>query len=332
MRLLTTVGRITRLWGVTVLFACALVGGSILGVTAPAAGSALEGLVDGTIVVLVTLLLFDVRFTRLRTGSKAARVIAVAWVANFILIPAIGFALASIFLSGAPLLFVGVMIYFVSPCTDWFLGFTRMAHGNTSIGAVLIPLNMVTQLVLFPVFLVLFAQTETEIDPLRLAGTLLHWFVLPLGVAVLARVILRLAAPPESARRVRELVARVIPLTIASVIVQIFAANIGTILANAAAFALILIAVFCFFVITFLLGEGLSRVFRFDYPEHALLTMTTAARNAPLMLALTVVALPGQPLVYSAIIIGMLIEFPHLTAITQLLLSRRRRLPQPARR
>jgi len=52
--------------------------------------------------------------------------------------------------------------------------------------------------------------------------------------------------------------------------------------------------------------------------------MTTSARNAPLMLALTVVALPDQPVIYAAIIMGMLIEFPHLTVITQVLLGRRR--------
>ena len=78
---------------------------------------------------------------------------------------------------------------------------------------------------------------------------------------------------------------------------------------------------------TFLLGESLSRLFRLRYREHALLTMTTAARNAPLMLAVTMAALPDQPLVYAALVIGMLVEFPHLTALRRLLLSARRRIP-----
>lgn len=321
---LRPVERMIRVWGATILFAFSIVVGSILGVVAPDSGSAVGGLLDGTILLLVTLLLFEVQFARLRGRARYGRFLGVAWIANFIVIPALAFLIASLFLSGEPLLFVGVMIYFVSPCTDWFLGFTRMAHGNTSLGAVLLPLNMVTQLVLFPVFLILFARTETGVDPLRIVGTLLQWFIVPLVIAALARLALHYVAPPAFTRVVRSVAARIIPFTIAAVIVQIFAANIGTILTNAADFALILVAVFFFFVVTFGLSDGLSRLFRFDYPEQALLTMTTAARNAPLMLALTVVALPSQPLIYSAIIIGMLIEFPHLTAITQILLRRRR--------
>ena len=91
-------------------------------------------------------------------------------------------------------------------------------------------------------------------------------------------------------------------------------------------FAWVLLAVFTFFLLTFLLGEGLSRLFRLRYPEHALLTMTTTARNAPLMLAVTMAALPEQPLVYAALVIGMLMEFPHLTALRRLLLGVRQRL------
>lgn len=39
-------------------------------------------------------------------------------------------------------------------------------------------------------------------------------------------------------------------------------------------------------------------------------------------LGLTTAAFPGQPLIYAALIIGMLVEFPHLTALKYLLLHR----------
>ena len=48
---------------------------------------------------------------------------------------------------------------------------------------------------------------------------------------------------------------------------------------------MILAAIFLFFIATFLVGEGLSWLVGLAYPQHALLAMTTAARNAPLMLA-----------------------------------------------
>ena len=38
------------------------------------------------------------------------------------------------------------------------------------------------------------------------------------------------------------------------------------------------------------------------------------------MLAVTAIAIPDQPLIYAALVIGMLVEFPHLTALKHALL------------
>ena len=54
--------------------------------------------------------------------------------------------------------------------------------------------------------------------------------------------------------------------------------------------------------------------------------MTTTARNSPLVLGLATIALPDQPLVYAVLIIGMLVEFPHLTLLSRFLLHSRNRI------
>lgn len=79
--------------------------------------------------------------------------------------PLIGFAITSLFLSGQSLLFTGLVIYFLAPCTDWFLGFTRLAKGDTALGSVLVPINMITQLLLYPVYLHLSAKAPRLLDP-----------------------------------------------------------------------------------------------------------------------------------------------------------------------
>lgn len=56
-----------------------------------------------------------------------------------------------------------------------------------------------------------------------------------------------------------------------------------------------------------------------------MLLMGIAARNAPLMLAVTMAAIPGQPLIYAALVIGMLVEFPHLTMLQRMLRGQRER-------
>ncbi|OLT54303.1 hypothetical protein BJF89_16950 [Corynebacterium sp. CNJ-954] len=88
---------------------------------------------------------------------------------------------------------------------------------------------------------------------------------------------------------------------------------------------IVVVTVFVFFVVVYLLGEGTARVLGLPYPAKALLVMTSSARNAPLMIALTSAFLPEHPEVAAVLAVGMLVEFPHLCTVTHLL--RRQRVP-----
>jgi len=311
--------------GTTTLLVAAIALGATLGTLSDGAATRLGGWIDPTIVALVTLLIFEMRPEGIRNAGSNLRFVAIAWACNFLVIPTIGYGVASLFLHGQPLAFTGLVIYFMAPCTDWFLGFTRLAKGNATLGAALIPINMVSQLALYPVYLHLFAGTtrQTGFQTSEIPETLIRWFLVPFVVAIGLHLVLRLLLPARPFARLLDGAGSVIPWVIALLVVEIFAANVSTIHAHLSLFALILVAVFVFFVATWLLGEGVSRLAGFAYPEHALLTMTTAARNAPLMLGITAAAIPDQPLIYAALVIGMLVEFPHLTALKHLLLRRR---------
>ncbi|MEL7176827.1 MAG: hypothetical protein AAGK28_09930 [Pseudomonadota bacterium] len=65
-------------------------------------------------------------------------------------------------------------------------------------------------------------------------------------------------------------------------------------------------------------------IFEFDTcPQRALLFTTIAARNGPLMRALSATAIPNQPLVLAVIVAAMLVEILLLTALNQILLKLR---------
>lgn len=317
-----------RLPGVAVtsaLLLAAIVLGALIGHFSAPSGQWLGERVDPTLLVLVTLLFFGVRFGALVQAAGQWRFLAIALVANFVLIPWLGYAVASVFLSAHPLFMVGLVIYFMSPCTDWFLGFTRLAGGNVALGTALLPINMVVQLLLYPLYLQWFTYNAVEVEAGVMSATLLQWFLLPLIAALLAHQVLRRVLGAARFKRVLQVADQATPWVLALLVLEIFAANIAVIVEHRVVFAWVLLSVFVFFALTYLLGEGISRLFRLRYPEHALLTMTTAARNAPLMLAVTMAALPQQPLIYAALVIGMLVEFPHLTALRRLLLSARGR-------
>ncbi len=298
----------------TSLLLLAIIVGSIMGFTSPELGDQAANFIDPTILMLVFLLLFEVPLKGVFKGVSNVRFIGLAWAINFLVIPFIGFGIASLFLVDKALFYTGLVIYFMAPCTDWYLGFTRLAKGNVELGAALLPINMVTQLVLFPIYLLIF---DTVIAYKIDLYVLLEWFLQPLLAAAILRFILH--------RVIKQalLVCKVlIPTVLMLLVGQIFASNINQLIAQIDVVPLLLLAIFIFFIVTYLLAELVAKYAKLDYPEHCLLTFTTGARNAPLMLGLAMVVLPNQPLIYVTITIGMLIEFPHLIALKVLLLKR----------
>ena len=298
----------------TTLLVLAIVIGSVVGFYSPSVVTTASEFIDPTILLLVFLLLFEVPIQGVFQGIAKWRFLGISWAVNFILIPFVGFVIASAFLSGEPLFYTGLVIYFMAPCTDWFLGFTRLAKGDVELGAALLPINMLTQLILFPVYLLMFDTVVAyKVD----LSSLVQWFVQPFLAAVILRLVLH-----RWIAKFLPLCKFAIPLVLMLLVGQIFAANIHQLIQQIAVLPLLLSAIFVFFVVTYLLAEGVAQVAKLHYPEHCLLTFTTAARNAPLMLGLATIALPNQPLIYAAITIGMLIEFPHLTALKAIMLRR----------
>ncbi|MCO1339898.1 symporter [Kocuria polaris] len=309
----------------TGLFGAALAIGALAGSLWPAAGTALGELVDPLIVLLVACVFFTLRFDGVAHLSRAPRTVLIVLGVNFVAVPALAFALTAVLVPDDALR-LGVLIYCLFPCTDWFLGFTRLAGGDALIGSALVPVQMVLQLALYPVWLRLFAGQD--VGPVFDAAgeSLLVWFALPAGAALAARALLRILLPAPGGGRLVAAVDAATPAVIAGVILTLFAGNVEAVLAAPMAFLGVLGVVAAFFVATWLLGEGIARLFRMSPAEHALLAVSTSARNAPLMLAVTAIAIPDRPVVHAAIVLGMLVEFPHLTALTHLL---RRRHDRP---
>lgn len=311
-----------RLWATPAIVGGAILLGSVIGGVSPSTGDAMGSVVDLLVITLVVALFVDVPLHRLPRTPGAWKVIGIAWSMNFLLAPLVAFLLTRVALPGHPAVQLGVMLYFLAPCTDWFLAFTRLSDGDTAVGATLLPINMVTQLLLFPVWITVLGGSA-GIDAVGTVGTLLQWFVLPAAIAVAVRLGISLL-PTGTRARAAAVPGRAIPWIVGAMVAGLFASHIGLLLANLPVFVLVLACAVVFFAVMYVAAEWASRLAALSYPRTALLAMTTAARNAPLMIGLTSAALPHQPLVTTAIVVGMLVEFPHLLAVRHLLLRRRR--------
>lgn len=169
----------------TILLFAAIILGSSIGIEYPDLGEGISTYVDYTVLCLVFCLLFEVEYKNILKSLNRLTFIVSAVVANFVVIPVLGFAFSAFFLQANQLLFVGLMIYFISPCTDWFLGFTRLAKGNTALGAALLPINLVIQLLLYPFYVQLFGLSTLDTDITNIIQTLWQWFLIPLYLRLL---------------------------------------------------------------------------------------------------------------------------------------------------
>ncbi|MEM6940733.1 MAG: arsenic resistance protein [Pseudomonadota bacterium] len=309
-------------FGTSAMFLIAICLGVLAGLLSPSAGEAFSRGIDITLLVMIFLLFFELRLGAIFGAFRNLKFLSIAWGANFLIVPIIGFAVASLFFSGQMLLFAGLMIYFLAPCTDWFLGFTRLAKGNTELGAALIPINIISQLLLFPFWLALLAHATDLLEFSALPGMLIQWFILPLVAAQLVRFAAGRLLPRNWHAALTLSLGRCVPFVLAALIFQIFASQIETISSHLVTVGLVVMAVCLFFAATVAAGEILSRLARLGAPEQVLLSMTMAARNAPLMLALTAVAIPDQPLLLVVIVSGMLVEIPLLILLNQFQLRR----------
>jgi len=301
--------------GPSILFIATMVVGALIGTTSTAATAVLAPLVDPFILVLLTLLFVEVRFDGLRRLRHAPRLAALVLGVNFLIAPLVALGLSTVLVADDALR-LGVLLYCLFPCTDWFLGFTRTAGGDTATGAAIIPVSLLLQIALFPVYVGVLSGESVDATVATATGTMLTWFVLPLGLALAVRLVMRWLLRPAGREAARTVIGRAVPFAIAAVIVSLFAGNVGTLAVNSELIGVLLLTVASFFVVMGLIGEGISRLLHLPHPERALLLVSTSARNAPLMLALTALTLPEQPLIVAAIVLGMLLEFPHLALLT----------------
>ena len=188
----------------------------------PAIGDKLGALIDPLVLALLALIFFEVRFAPLRKASEHFGFVSMVWVANFIFIPVLGWGLASLFFEHQSSLYAGLFLYFLFPCTDWFLAFTRIARGDVALGSVLIPINLISQLLLFPIYLSIFLGSQTNLNFNGIWETFGQWFLFPFVVAVFLRFLLTKVLSAKYFEPIPQLADSLIPWVLSLLVFCIF--------------------------------------------------------------------------------------------------------------
>ncbi len=238
---------------------------------------------------------------------------------NFVWTPIFAYILGYIFLINELPIWIGFVMLMVTPCTDWYLVFTGVAKGNVPLSTSVLPVNLILQVLLLPVYLMIFFGKSGNVELGSLVESILLVLVVPFVLALIAKK--TIGKKSKTGTNLIQFFEKSQVLFLALAVVAMFASEGKNLIDNPDVIYKLLIPVLMFFAVTFVLSQLVSKLLKFSYADKVSLVLTTMARNSPISLAIAVSAFSSEPLIALSLVIGPLIELPILVLTSQILLK-----------
>jgi ACR3 family arsenite transporter len=338
---LSTLDRFLPVW-----IGAAMLVGLALGRLVPGLGGALSVVeVDGVslpialgLLVMMYPVLAKVRYDRLDTVTGDRRLLGASLVLNWLVGPALMFALAWLLLPDLPEYRTGLIVVGLARCIAMVIIWNDLACGDREAAAVLVALNSVFQVVAFaglgwfylsvlPGWLGL-PQQALDVSPWTIAGSVLVF----LGVPLLAGYLSRRIGEKRWGRASyeRSFLPRIGPWALHGLlftIVVLFALQGEQITDSPLDVARISLPLLGYFALMWGGGNLLGRALGLTYERTTTLALTAAGNNFELAIAVAIATFgvtSGQAL---AGVVGPLIEVPVLVGLVYVSLALRKRFP-----
>ncbi|MDR2444086.1 MAG: bile acid:sodium symporter [Deltaproteobacteria bacterium] len=275
-------------------------------------------MVQPCLMLMLLGVFWEIELKDLKKGFRDIKFAGTSLFLNFVWIPFLGYILAKLLLPGQLDLRIGFIMLLVTPCTDWYLIFTAMAKGNVPLSASILPLNLIIQLVLLPVYLWLLGGLFGGVEPIKIITAAITVLIIPLAGA---RILVYLSrSQPKLKSVLKWSTARLRFWYLCLAVTFMFASEGRHITERPDVLIRLLAPVLLFFCLNFILVRIVGDLLKFSYQDSVSLSLTTLARNSPVALTVAASAFPDRPLVALALIIGPLIELPVLGCLAKILL------------
>ncbi len=335
---LSTLDRFLPVW-----IGVAMAVGLLLGRTWEGLVDALESFTVGSISVPIAVgllvmmypVLAKVRYDETRRVTGDRSLLIASLVLNWLVGPALMFALAWLLLPDLPEYRTGLIIVGLARCIAMVMIWNDLACGDREAAAVLVAINSVFQVFAFAALGWFYLQTLPEWLGLSTTsaefsiGAITASVLVFLGIPLLAGFLTRVVGERTKGREWYEetFLPRIGPWALYGLlftIVLLFALQGDAITSNPLDVVRIALPLLAYFAITFALGMVLGRALRLGYAKTATLAFTAAGNNFELAIAVaigTFGATSGQAL---AGVVGPLIEVPVLVGLVYVALWSRR--------
>ena len=339
----TRLGTVDRFLPVWILLAMAA--GLVLAVFVPAVGDALHSFQVGSVSVPIAVgllvmmypVLAKVRYSNTRGVAGDRKLLISSLVLNWVLGPALMFALAWMLLPDLPEYRTGLIIVGLARCIAMVLIWNDLACGDREAAAFLVAVNSVFQVVAFSALGWFYLQilpawlglptTSASFSIVAITASVLVFLGIPLVAGYLSRRI-------GEATRGRDwyettFLPKVSPFALYGLlftIVMLFALQGQQVVDRPLDVLRIAVPLLVYFVVMFGVGVGLGKIIGLTCERTTTLAFTAAGNNFELAIAVaigTFGATSGQAL---AGIVGPLIEVPALVALVYVALWLRPRL------
>lgn len=291
-----------------------LISSIIVGLILGTSGYTFQESADAIITISLILMLYgvmlEIPFRRIFEASKNLRFISLSIAVNFFFVPLLAWWLSTRLVS-EPALLLGLVMYFVMPCTDWFLTFTNSAGGDVALGTVLVPINLALQIILLPFYLLLFMGSTLPLNPSLFFRTLLLFLLTPLLLAAISR--------RWGRKSINRRISNAQSAFLGVVVAVMFASQVGLFLEKLEEILVMFIPLIGFFLCMYTLSSFLGKLLKLESREAVLLNFTTSARNSPIALAIALGAFPSLPLAAAVIAIAPIVEIPILAIQARIL-------------
>jgi ACR3 family arsenite efflux pump ArsB len=188
-----------------------------------------------------------------------------------------------------------------------------------TLGSSILPLNLIIQILLLPVYLLLFMGSSISFNGVLILKSIVLVLIIPLISANVIKMIVKRISKQDKLKKIGAYADTLQLLFLCLAVIAMFASQGNLLFENGRLFLLIFPPLILFFIVNFFLALCTGKAVKLSFDDTIPLVFTTAARNSPVSLAIAAVTFPERPIISLVLVIGPLLEIPVLAVFANVL-------------